>query len=113
MNKHQALSDQRCVPCEGGVEPLSAPEIQEYLAQLQCTWEVDNNTKIRHTFTFKDFDEAMYFVNEVAAVAEGEGHHPDIHIFFKKVVIELWTHAINGLSANDFILASKIETCDS
>ncbi len=93
--------------------PLGSAQIKGYLKELACPWEVVADKKIRHEFTFKGFNEAMYFVNEVAAVAEGEGHHPDIHIYFKKVIIELWTHAIGGLSENDFILASKIETCDS
>ena len=109
----KALSDRRCKPCEGGVPPLGAAQITQYLKELKCPWEVVDNQKIRREFTFKGFNEAMYFVNEVAAVAEGEGHHPDMHIYFKKVIIELWTHAIGGLSENDFILASKIETCDT
>lgn len=108
-----ALSDKRCVPCEGGAKPLEPAAIKKYLKELRCPWEVINNKKIRHEFTFQDFGEAMYFVNEVAAVAEGENHHPDMHIFFKRVIIELWTHAMGGLSENDFILASKIETCDT
>ncbi|MEX1997453.1 MAG: 4a-hydroxytetrahydrobiopterin dehydratase [Candidatus Andersenbacteria bacterium] len=107
-----ALTERQCVPCEGGVAPLAPAAIAEYLKQLQCPWEVINNKKIRHEFTFGDFSEAMFFVNEVAATAEAENHHPDMHIYFKKVVIELWTHAIGGLSENDFILASKIEVCD-
>lgn len=107
------LAQKHCVPCEGGTKPLAGPAIQEYLGQLKCAWEVVNNKKIRHEFTFKDFDEAMFFVNEVAAVAEGEDHHPDMHVFFNRVIIESWTHAIGGLSENDFILARKIETCEN
>lgn len=108
-----ALTQKHCVPCEGGAKPLAGKAIAEYMAQLKCKWEVVDNKKIKHEFEFKDFNEAMFFVNEVAAVAEGEGHHPDMHISFKRVIVELWTHAIGGLSENDFILASKIETCES
>ena len=106
-----SLSDKHCVPCEGGTKPLAEAAITTYLKQLHCPWEVIDNKKIRAEFSFPGFNEAMFFVNEVAAVAEGEDHHPDMHIFFKQVVIELTTHAIGGLSENDFIVASKIETC--
>ena len=107
----EELVKKHCEPCEAGTPPLSDEKIQEYLRQLPSPWEVQNNRKIWRTFKFDDFDEAMFFVNEVAATAESENHHPDIHIHYNKVVIELWTHAIGGLSENDFILASKIEHC--
>jgi len=106
----QLLVDQRCLSHDE-TTLLSDSEIKKYVEELHCPWKVENN-KLSHEFTFNNFDEAMYFVNEVAAVAEGEGHHPDIHVFYKKVILELWTHAVNGLSLNDFILASKIETCE-
>lgn len=70
-------------------------------------WSVADGKLVR-TFTFKDFKEAMVFVNAVASIAEQEGHHPDISIFYNKVDIVLWTHAVGGLSVNDFILAAKI-----
>ena len=79
------------------------------MAELKLPWEVVDNKKIRHEFKFKDFKEAMAFINKVAEIAESEGHHPDIHIFYNKVTIELWTHFIGGLHENDFIVASKIE----
>ncbi|MEK7546752.1 MAG: 4a-hydroxytetrahydrobiopterin dehydratase [Patescibacteria group bacterium] len=119
------LSDKKCVACEGGVPPLGEKEIGEYLGQIKKGWEViDPSTsldaardkslrasgkKIQKEFKFKDFKEAMEFVNKVAAVAEEESHHPDIHIFYNLVEIELWTHAIWGLSENDFILAAKVD----
>lgn len=89
---------------------MSEEKIKEYLSQLKFEWEVLELKKIRKEFTFKNFQEAMVFVNKIAEVAEQEDHHPDIHIFYRKVVIELWTHAVGGLSENDFILAAKIET---
>lgn len=113
------LSDKKCVACEGGVPPLNEKEIKEYLGQVEGGWEVVDNKKIQKEFKFsaqggsasggKDpFMQAMEFVNKVAVIAEGEGHHPDIHIFYNLVKIELWTHAIGGLSENDFILAAKM-----
>ncbi len=104
-----SLLDKKCVPCEGGACPLKLHEFESLLAELKENWEVLDEKKIRHEFIFKDFLEAMAFVNKVAALAENEGHHPDLHIFYNKVQIELWTHTIGGLSENDFILAAKIE----
>ena len=103
------LTQKKCKPCEGGTPPLDEAKVKEYLSQLKTHWEVVENKKIRREFVFKDFVEAMKFVNKIAGVAEEEDHHPDIHIFYKKVVIELWTHAVGGLSENDFIVAAKIE----
>ncbi len=103
------LHEKKCVPCEGGTQPLSVEKVGEYLPLLKNQWSVLENKKILHEFTFETFTSAITFVNKVAAIAETEGHHPDIHIHYNKVVIELWTHAINGLSENDFIVAAKIE----
>lgn len=103
------LSEKKCVPCEGGAKPFTSSQIQEFFSQLQGGWEVVDSKKIQKKFTFKDFNEAIDFVHKVAEVAESEGHHPDIHINYNKVVIELFTHAIGGLSENDFILASKVD----
>lgn len=101
--------DKKCVPCEGGVPPLTGEQSGEYLAALSG-WEIDTaSKKISKKFTFKDFVEAMVFVNKVADVAESERHHPDIAISYGKVTCELTTHAIDGLSENDFIVAAKID----
>lgn len=94
----------------GTTTRLSDSEIREHLGELDQGWTVSNN-HIQRKFAFQDFDEAMFFVNEVAALAESEDHHPDMHVSYRTVVIELWTHDVDGLSLNDFILASKIETC--
>lgn len=96
------------MPCESGTPPLNETQIKNYLAQLKTPWEVVDSIKIKKTLTFKDFKEAMGFVNKVAEIAEAEQHHPDIAIFYNKVTIELWTHAIGGLSENDFVMAAKI-----
>ena len=103
------LLKKKCVPCEVGTPPLTEKKIQQYLTELKTPWEVLENKKISRAFKFKNFKEAMVFINKVAELAESEGHHPDIHISWNRVMIELWTHAVNGLSENDFILASKVE----
>jgi len=107
------LAEKKCVPCEGGTSPLQESQIQEYLGQLRGEWEVEDNKKIKHKFELKTFKEAIGFVNKVADLAEEENHHPNIRIYYNKVVIELTTHAIGGLSENDFIMASKIELLTS
>ena len=102
------LTEKKCVPCEGGVPPLTQEQIQPYLAEV-TGWAVsEDGRKIKKEFRFKDFREAMAFVNRVAELAESEGHHPDISIAYNRVVLELSTHAVGGLTENDFILAAKI-----
>ena|SRR3990172_5998505 len=101
------LRQKRCVPCEGGVPTLGKPEVEKLLGQVPG-WELDGKWIIKE-FQFKNFIEAIKFVNRAAAVAEEEGHHPDIHIHYNRVRFDIWTHAINGLSENDFILAAKID----
>lgn len=104
------LTEQKCVACEGGVPPLSALEAAALLPEVPG-WELDAaSTQLSRTYTWKNFAEALAFVNQVGAVAESEGHHPDIHLVnFKQVQIVLTTHAIAGLSQNDFIVAAKID----
>ena len=101
------LAEKRCVPCEGDVPPLGETEVEGYLTELN-DWSL-NGKWITKEFSFKNFVAAMQFVNRVADVAEGEGHHPDIHIHYNRVRLDIWTHAIDGLSENDFILAAKID----
>lgn len=88
---------------------MTPEQIKQYRPQIDPSWEVVENKKIKREFKFKDFKEAMVFVNKVADLAEAQGHHPDISIYYSKVVIELWTHKIHGLFVNDFILAAKID----
>ena len=104
----QNLLNKKCVPCEGGTLPLTTEEIVKYLPEVP-SWEVSEDKKISREFKLKDFKEAVAFVNKVAELAESEGHHPDIYLHnWNKVRLELSTHAIGGLSENDFILAAKI-----
>jgi 4a-hydroxytetrahydrobiopterin dehydratase len=98
----------KCVPCEGGVPALPAARTRELLATLDG-WDVQGERLHRH-FRFKDFAAAMRFVNAMAALAEEEGHHPDFALHdWNLVDVTLWTHAIGGLSENDFIVAGKID----
>ncbi len=103
------LANKHCVPCEGTEDPFTKEDIARYMPGLSKTWDVVDGKKIRYQFSFKTFPEAVTFVNKIVPIAESEGHHPDIHIYYNKVTIELWTHAIGGLSENDFVMAAKIE----
>ena len=104
------LRESRCVPCEGGVEPFTRDESLNQLMEL-VGWSLDGDgRRIRRQWSTHGFMDAMGFFNAVAELAEAEGHHPDLHLTdYREVVIELWTHAIGGLSENDFILAAKID----
>jgi len=101
------LTEKKCKPCEGGVAPLTEEQANDLLKQIP-SWNIKEGHVFKQ-FEFKNFKESISFVNRVADIAEQEGHHPNIAINFKKVDIELWTHAINGLSENDFILPAKID----
>ncbi|MGH7141051.1 MAG: 4a-hydroxytetrahydrobiopterin dehydratase [Minisyncoccia bacterium] len=108
------LSSKRCVPCEGGREPLSREQATELQKELDQEWMlVDDAHLLARTFRFPDFKTAMQFANDIARIAELEGHHPDLTISWGSVGVELSTHAIGGLSENDFILASKIDELPS
>jgi 4a-hydroxytetrahydrobiopterin dehydratase len=103
------LAQKKCVACEGSTAPFNKEEATVLLKQVNG-WTLSGDVRwISKEFKFKDFKEALAFVNTVGAIAEQEGHHPDIQLSWGKVVIELTTHAIKGLSENDFILAAKID----
>ncbi len=104
------LAGKKCQPCEGGVDPCPLPAAEEQLKALPGWYLSHEGQRIRKDWTVKDFMAGMAFFNKVAEVAEVDGHHPDLHIAgYRNVSIELWTHAIGGLSENDFILAAKID----
>ncbi|HVY72895.1 MAG TPA: 4a-hydroxytetrahydrobiopterin dehydratase [Candidatus Paceibacterota bacterium] len=106
----QKLSDKRCIPCEGDVDPLTEAQAEELKKQLHEEWSlVDGGGLLARSFHFPNFKKTMEFVNKVAAIAEEEQHHPDMTVSYGDVGIELMTHAIGGLSENDFILAAKID----
>ncbi len=101
------FTQKHCIPCEGGVPKLTPAHASEFLGQVPG-WELSaDGIKISRTFTFKNFKVAMVFVNKVADIANEEDHHPDILINYSRVTLTLWTHAIGGLSENDFIIAAK------
>ncbi|MFX0179607.1 MAG: 4a-hydroxytetrahydrobiopterin dehydratase [Candidatus Hodarchaeota archaeon] len=97
------------MPCEGGIPPLIKEKENEYIKEVEG-WSLirEKVHRIKKEFSFEDFKEAMIFVNKVAELAEEEGHHPDIYIYYDRVILELHTHAIKGLHLNDFVLAAKI-----
>ena len=103
-----SLNKKTCVPCQGGIPPLNEKEINVLIKQLNG-WYVEDNQKLIKEFDFSTYVDAINFVNSVAQLAEDEQHHPYIHINFKKVLVIMFTHKIDGLHENDFIIASK---CD-
>lgn len=104
------LASKHCVPCEGTEKPFNEEQVKIYMPALSLSWTVIDGKKISQQFKFKNFPEAIAFVDKIVPVAEAEGHHPDLHIYYNNVTVELWTHAIGGLSENDFIMAVKIES---
>jgi 4a-hydroxytetrahydrobiopterin dehydratase len=103
-----SLADQKCVPCRGGVPPLQGEALAKLSAQLP-EWKVVEGKKIAKTYLFPDFAKALAFVNRAGAVAEAEGHHPDLCLTWGKVDVSIYTHKINGLTESDFVLAAKLD----
>ncbi len=103
------LIEMHCRSLPRGTLPLVEGEINDYLKQLAPGWIVGKGTILRREFMFEDFNRGVVFVNDIAAIADAENHHPDIGLHYNKVEIELSTHSINGLSVNDFIMAAKID----
>lgn len=102
------LADRKCVPCQGGTPPLSRAQFTPLLAQLEG-WQVEDDRMLVKVFRFKNFVEAVEFVNAIMPVAEAENHHPDLHVSWGQVRVDLWTHKIKGLSEADFVMAAKID----
>lgn len=102
------LADRKCEACEGGIPKLTPVEISTHMKEVPG-WTLEEN-QLRRTYIFENFVAAMMFLNKVADIAEAEGHHPDFRVYsWNRVDFTIWTHAIGGLSINDFILAAKIE----
>ena len=104
-----ALAAEKCVPCRGGVEPLRGAELQALARELGGGWSVVDEHHLDKSYTFPDFAAALAFTNRVGAVAEEEGHHPDIHLAWGSARVTIWTHKIDGLTRSDFVLAAKID----
>ena len=105
------LADRNCVPCRGGIPPLKGDKLAEVHRQLAepAQWNVVNELHLVRTYEFPDFKSALAFVNRVGELVEAQGHHPDILLGWGKVEITTWTHAVDGLTESDFILAAKID----
>jgi 4a-hydroxytetrahydrobiopterin dehydratase len=106
-----SLADKTCVPCRGGTPPLTGKELADIRRQLpeSSEWNVVNEHHLVRAYKFPDFRSALAFVNKVGEIAEEQGHHPDIVLGWGKVEITTWTHAVDGLTESDFILAAKID----
>ncbi len=110
VQSSEQLTSRKCEPCEGGVDPCPLPFVTEQLENLEGWYLTHENQRIRKDWTVKNFVAGLEFIIRVGEVAEADGHHPDVHLVgYKNLSIELWTHAIGGLSENDFILAAKID----
>ena len=107
------LATKTCVPCKGGIPPLGSTEIATLLSELDSDWEVIAEHHLQKQFKFPDFRTALDFTNQVGAIAEEQGHHPDIYLAWGRVEITIWTHKIDGLHESDFILAAKIDRLQS
>ncbi len=103
------LAEKECMPCKGGVPPLKGGELTKLARELEPGWEVVQEHHLEKEFKFKDFREALAFVNRVGELAEAQGHHPDIYLAWGKVKLTIWTHKIDGLTESDFVLAAKAD----
>lgn len=108
MSEPGDLADRRCVPCHAGTPRIGDAEARALLACLDG-WELVDGRRLRREFRFRNFRDALAFVNEVGEIAEAEDHHPELLLAWGRVRVEIWTHAIDGLSANDFVLAAKLD----
>lgn len=105
----ERLAEKECVPCEGGVPPLEGKELRDLQEELDAGWQVVEDHHLEKEFEFDDFVGALDFVNRVGELAEEQGHHPNIYLTWGLARIQIWTHAIDGLTESDFVLAAKIE----
>jgi len=107
------LAKKECVPCRGGVPPLKGQTLIELQKELGHDWEVIEEHHLEKTFTFDDWAQAMVFANKVSDIAEEANHHPDLHIEWGKVKVQIWSHKIDGLTESDFIFAAKAQEASS
>ena len=109
MNKKNCLLKSQCIPCQGGVPPLKHEQFEKLLEELSQDWQVIDEHHLEREYKFKNFRQALDFVNKVGELAETQGHHPDIYLTWGKVKLKIWTHKIDGLHKNDFVLAAKAD----
>jgi 4a-hydroxytetrahydrobiopterin dehydratase len=103
------LASKQCVPCRGGVPPLDREQVGIFLERLGGEWATVDNHHLTKEYAFPDFKQALWFTNTVGAIAEDQGHHPDIFLSWGRVQIDIWTHKIDGLTESDFVLAAKVD----
>lgn len=103
------LAGKDCVPCKGGVPPLNGEVLQELYSQLGNDWQLVEEHHLEKEYKFPDFKSALEFTNAVGAIAEEQGHHPDILTAWGKVKVTVWTHKVDGLTESDFVFAAKVE----
>ena len=104
-----SLADKQCVPCRGGVPPLDTEAQERLLAELDHGWRVVQGHHLEKEYRCRDFRAALAFANQVGALAEAQGHHPDLHVAWGRVGVTVWTHKIDGLTESDFVFAAKTE----
>ena len=102
-------AEKKCTPCQGGVEPLKSDQIKQRMSELSAGWRAIDDKRIEKEWSFKNFQQTWNFVCEVAELAEEEDHHPTVCFTYGQATVTLWTHKIDGLHDNDFILAAKID----
>ena len=104
-----SLADQKCIPCRGGVPPMERHAAEALLGELGEAWQLNADGHLERAYKFKNFRQAMALANEVADIAEAEGHHPDLYIAWGQCRVEVWTHKIEGLTESDFYFAAKAD----
>lgn len=104
-----SLADMKCVPCRGETPPMAPEHAHQMLRELSSGWGLNQAGHLERAYVFKNFALALEFANKVGAIAEMEGHHPDLSIAWGRCQVEVWTHKIKGLTENDFYLAAKAD----
>ena len=107
------LAYKECIPCKGGISPLTGQELSELLDKLGGCWRVVDEHHLEKEYRFKDFRTALAFTNRIGELAETQGHHPDIFLSWGRVRLAIWTHKINGLTESDFIFAAKADILEA
>lgn len=105
----ESLNKAFCEPCSIGTPPLEGEALDALYAEIDKAWQLENNLSLVRKYKFKDFKEALDFVNRIGEIAEAQGHHPDLELGWGRVVVKLTTHKIHGLSRNDFIMAARLD----
>jgi 4a-hydroxytetrahydrobiopterin dehydratase len=109
MTGRQSLAERHCKPCKGNIPPMKSDDLARYHKELGESWNVIGEHHLEKEFKLKDWQEAVFLTDKIAELADQEDHHPDVVLSYGKVKVSLWTHKIDGLSENDFILAAKID----